>query len=268
MAAKVEVVMAKTVAVDRSAIRPEDIVNASLSTFSKRVDGALASIGDAIERFGSKRVGVSFSGGKDSTVLLDLVRRVDPDAPVAFFDSGCELQSTIDLVRMVGAQIITPRMSMFDMARYSGWWGYRSPVDQGCPFDAKKIVIQEPSETFVVRNGLRVISYGLRAEESRGRKMNACKGELFLGRDRTYYLQPIVRWSVNDIWAYIASRELKYNRAYDVMAAAGIARESQRVATLLGDLGAGWGRHEFLRRTEPERFREISREFPGLELLT
>ena len=33
---------------------------------------------------------VSFSGGKDSTVLLDLVRRVYPDVPAVFSDTGLE----------------------------------------------------------------------------------------------------------------------------------------------------------------------------------
>jgi phosphoadenosine phosphosulfate reductase len=31
---------------------------------------------------------VAFSGGKDSLVVLDLVRQVAPETPVAFFDSG------------------------------------------------------------------------------------------------------------------------------------------------------------------------------------
>lgn len=37
---------------------------------------------------------VAFSGGKDSLVTLDLARRVDPDVPVAFFDSGLEYPET------------------------------------------------------------------------------------------------------------------------------------------------------------------------------
>lgn len=33
---------------------------------------------------------VGFSGGKDSTVLLDLVRRAFPDVPAVFIDTGLE----------------------------------------------------------------------------------------------------------------------------------------------------------------------------------
>lgn len=36
------------------------------------------------------KVYVSFSGGKDSTVLLDLARRIYPDIPAVFIDTGLE----------------------------------------------------------------------------------------------------------------------------------------------------------------------------------
>lgn len=41
------------------------------------------------ENFGGK-VFTSFSGGKDSTVLLDLARRVCPDIPAVYVDTGLE----------------------------------------------------------------------------------------------------------------------------------------------------------------------------------
>jgi 3'-phosphoadenosine 5'-phosphosulfate sulfotransferase (PAPS reductase)/FAD synthetase len=41
------------------------------------------------ERWGAKAY-ISFSGGKDSTVLLDLARRIYPDIEAVFFDTGLE----------------------------------------------------------------------------------------------------------------------------------------------------------------------------------
>src|SRR5699024_11500515 len=38
---------------------------------------------------------VSISGGKDSLVALHLARRINPDVPVAFFDSGLEFPQTL-----------------------------------------------------------------------------------------------------------------------------------------------------------------------------
>lgn len=43
----------------------------------------------------------SFSGGKDSTVLLDLVRRIYPDVPAVFIDTGLEYPEIRDFVKTV-----------------------------------------------------------------------------------------------------------------------------------------------------------------------
>lgn len=47
------------------------------------------------------KVYVSFSGGKDSTVLLDLVRRIYPDVPAVFIDTGLEYPELRDFVKSV-----------------------------------------------------------------------------------------------------------------------------------------------------------------------
>ena len=47
------------------------------------------------------KVYVSFSGGKDSTVLLDLVRRIYPDVPAVFIDTGLEYPELRDFVKTV-----------------------------------------------------------------------------------------------------------------------------------------------------------------------
>lgn len=44
---------------------------------------------------------VSFSGGKDSTVLLDLVRSVCPDTPAVFSDTGLEYPEIREFVRTI-----------------------------------------------------------------------------------------------------------------------------------------------------------------------
>ena len=43
-----------------------------------------------IDYYGEDKVYISFSGGKDSTVLLDLVRQVNPNIPAVFVDTGLE----------------------------------------------------------------------------------------------------------------------------------------------------------------------------------
>lgn len=49
----------------------------------------------------SGQVYVSFSGGKDSTVLLDLARRIYPDIPAVFVDTGLEYPEIRAFVKTV-----------------------------------------------------------------------------------------------------------------------------------------------------------------------
>ena len=52
-----------------------------------------------IDEYGEDGVYVSFSGGKDSTVLLDIVRKHYPDVPAAFVDTGLEYPEVRDFVK-------------------------------------------------------------------------------------------------------------------------------------------------------------------------
>ncbi len=239
-----------------------DRAHARLPAFRRRVERALAVIAAAAE-LGT--IGVSFSGGKDSTVLLDLVRRVQPGCRVAFFDSGCEYPWTYDLVAHYGAEVVKPQMSLPQMCRHGGYWGYEQPVDPEAEFDFMGFLVVEPAVRFAILHDLTVSAIGLRAEESAGRRLNLHKrGELYFVKERQmWHLCPLAHWKHADIWAYLASRDLRYNEVYDRMAAFGIPREAWRVSTLLGLSGASCNaRLGFLRVVAPETFWQLAAEFP------
>lgn len=245
-----------------SAVGPADRLHARTSLYQRRVARALDIIREALTK---GALGVSFSGGKDSLVTLDLVRQVIPDTPAALFDSGCELAATHALAADYGVQVIRPRLTAVEMARYAGWWGYPDPVDRDCPFQLKAVIIDEPSETFVVSRRLRAIAIGLRSEESAARRMNRrAHGTLYQGRDRTWYCTPIADWTADDVWAYIASRDLRYHPAYDVMTTLGIPRARARLGMLLGATAEALGSFALLRRIEPQTFARLAAEFPDI----
>lgn len=52
-----------------------------------------------VNEFGTDGVYVSFSGGKDSTVLLHIVREMYPSIPAVFFDTGLEYPGIREFVR-------------------------------------------------------------------------------------------------------------------------------------------------------------------------
>ncbi len=240
----------------------EGRLHSATRQYQSRVAASLDAIRLAAER---GRIGVSFSGGKDSLVTLHLVRSVVPNVACALFDSGCELPDTLALAEHYGATIIPARLSYLDMARYSGWWGYQDPVDAGCPFDVKAILIDEPSVAFIVRERLSVCAMGLRAQESSGRRMNAkMRGMLYQGADRTWYLCPLADWSTDDVWAYIHSNSLRYHPAYDAMERIGIAPDKQRLGMTMGMIGIRDGSVSVLRKCAPAQFAKLAAEFPML----
>ena len=54
-----------------------------------------------IDYYGEDKVYISFSAGKDSTVLIDLVRQVNPNIPAVFIDTGLEYPETKEFVNSI-----------------------------------------------------------------------------------------------------------------------------------------------------------------------
>lgn len=52
-----------------------------------------------VNEYGEDGVYISFSGGKDSTVLLHIVRKEYPDVPAVFVDTGLEYPEIRDFVK-------------------------------------------------------------------------------------------------------------------------------------------------------------------------
>jgi len=248
-------------------IGPADYLHAGLHAFQNRVTRALSVIEEATEH---GKIGVSFSGGKDSTVLLDLIRRVVPDAPAAFFDCGCELQQTYDAVRYYGVTIVKSRMSLLEMCRHGGYWGYEDAADPEAEFDFSEVMVDEPARRFVREQRLQVQAIGLRAHESRGRFMNAKqRGKLYFAEYADiWHLCPLQYWTVNDVWAYIASRNLVYNVAYDIMTQIGVPRADQRISALLGSSAAATGRYAILKQIDIGLWNRLAAEFTKMRIYT
>lgn len=73
------------------------------------------------EKFNGQ-VYVAFSGGKDSTVLLHIVRQLYPDVEAVFVDTGLEYPEIKDFVKTIpNVTIIRPKMTFADVVTKYGY---------------------------------------------------------------------------------------------------------------------------------------------------
>lgn len=75
-----------------------------------------------IRYYGEKNVFVSFSGGKDSTVLLHIVRSLYPEVPGVFVDTGLEFPEIRDFVKKIpNIRILHPDKNYMDVLKDYGY---------------------------------------------------------------------------------------------------------------------------------------------------
>lgn len=67
------------------------------------------------------QVYVSYSGGKDSTVLLDIVRRIYPDVPAVFSDTGLEYPEVRELALRNADVVVRPRTTFKNVIEKYGY---------------------------------------------------------------------------------------------------------------------------------------------------
>lgn len=79
-------------------------------------------IKEAVERYGEDGVYVSFSGGKDSTVLLDLTRSIFPNVKGVFSDTGLEFPEIRAFVfAQENIEVIKPKMTFKEIVSKYGY---------------------------------------------------------------------------------------------------------------------------------------------------
>lgn len=118
----------------------DELLRKQALPLSAKIDISLALIRDWYEAWDG-RVSVSFSGGKDSSVLLHLVRQQYPDVPAVFCNTGLEYP---DIARLVKATpnhvVLRPKIPFWQVVRDYGW-----------PLASKKIargvnILRNPTE--------------------------------------------------------------------------------------------------------------------------
>lgn len=229
----------------------EFLLYAKLKTFKHKVDKAHHWISEALKI--DTRWSVSFSGGKDSTVLKHLVQRHAPDIDVVWFDDGWDYPETLEFINQ------TPIIKV-SLPVSAGFWkneiAYRGDDPaylHDCDMTQKEWVKQYGG-SFI----------GLRSEESKWRYFTfRYKGFLYLHKQLNHYhCCPLFNWSYRDIWAYILGNGIAYNPVYDKLAGLGVPIEQRRVGPLTAFMVYQYGALAIVKQGWPELFNRFASLHP------
>lgn len=142
---------------------------------------------------------VGFSGGKDSVVLLDLVKRTKVKFEVFYNVTTIEHPETLEFVKTFPEiTIIEPKNTIDELIVKKGF-----PPIRKYRYCTTELKVKHGND--------RLKLLGIRAEES-ARRADLEPIQLE-GRDR--HIFPIFNWTTADIWQYIGKYNLRYNPLYD-----------------------------------------------------
>ena len=167
----------------------------------------------------------SFSGGKDSQVVLDLVTRVVPaeDVVVIYSDTGYELPPSLSLYNEVKDFYIQkyPNQRFFTAKNHQPvlhYWdeiGTPSRIHRWCCSIMKSAPLSKLLKE-IVGNGKQpnaILFDGVRAEESPSRSSRSRIGKN-VKHNKIINVSPILEWNATEIYLYLLLNGLPVNEAY------------------------------------------------------
>jgi phosphoadenosine phosphosulfate reductase len=247
-------------------------LHARLPAFARKVERAQAIIATAMQQMRTPYL--AFSGGVDSTVLLDLVWQAGHRIPVLWGDDGYDYPETLDFLTATEQRYGFALQRIRCMQPWHDWcvemarpdlcddpaalraWG--NPCVWGATWNSLKDAHRE--------RGYDGVFLGLLASESRGRGYVLKEGRhaLYQVQDEggMWHCSPLAAWTKQDVWAYVVLHSLPYNAAYDKLAALDIPLEHRRVAPLTCFRTVQYGSHAGLKAGWPDLYNQLAATFP------
>ncbi len=226
---------------------PKDLVKANLPHLMAKKAKAEHELKEAMARSGLP-LSVSFSGGKDSLVVLDIVSSVTRDFTAVFVDTGLEHPATREYVRRFAkdnsVRLVTAHAGD---AFEENFPAFGPPAKdfrwccKVCKLAPASTAIEEsfPKGTLTVEGNRRLESF------ARARLELTEKNPFVPGQT---VVNPIRDWTALDVWLYILWRGLRYNELYDEdiervgcwMCPSALASECAEISRMSPELAKAW----------------------------
>lgn len=231
----------------------EDLKTMQSWSLERKIQVTQTRIIEWYEHWGGK-VYVSFSGGKDSTVLLDLARRIYPDIEAVFVDTGLEYPEIKEFVRTKqNVTWLKPKMSFRQVIEKYGYPVISKNISQYireakhtkseklrnlrlngrnnesmfCIPEKHKYIINAPFEVsekccdvmkkrtiYIYEKNGKYSIIGTMASEGRQRKVTWMKQGCNAFDKKHPSSQPLSFWTEQDILQYIKQFDIPYASVY------------------------------------------------------
>lgn len=236
------------------------------------------------------QVWISNSGGKDSTVILELAAMVSEELGygpinVQWLDQECEFQATVDYQRYIMNERDDINFDWYQIPfRIFNATNHEYPWLNCWGEGEEWVRDKEPNSIHVndfgterfyeilegmnIRKGRVAVLSGMRGEESPSRRITLLSSPMYKwltyssGGSPYFLFSPIFDWTYRDVWKAIFDNNWRYNTHYDAMFRHGIPPRKMRVSNYTHENALP--SLKWLQEVEPETWERASRRLAGI----
>jgi len=172
-------------------------------------------IEDALKK--SKHPTVAFSGGKDSTAVLHLVRSIDPSVKAVFCNTGVEAKTTYEYNKRVDNVVwLKPEKTFWECVDQYGFPQMKGKGSQRVNACCEWLK-DKPMKKYIKEYDVDLVFTGLTMDESRQRMMflKSWGNYGYVKSWKVWKCHPIYDWSEDQVWSFIKENDCDYNLGYD-----------------------------------------------------
>lgn len=228
-----------------------------LSGWKRKVAQSKELIQRALEIPG--RWSVSFSGGKDSTVLLDLALSVNSDLDIIWFDDGWDYPETITFLAETEIRL-SKKIIRVPFPLKSKFW--KSEIGYGGDDPYCDHTGDMAYSDWIKQFAGSLI--GMRKDESTQRLFTLGRSPLYFAQtDKQWHCSPLAPWHTEDIWGYIGANNLAYNQVYRKLFDLGTPLKMSRVGPITSWMVYNYGVIATLKQGWPDLYNRFMAAHPG-----